>query len=283
MTTHEVFQPGKVAVIAGSADGIGLAAATKFAELGMKVCMADVNAEALEKAAQETVQPKLRGGADDLLTQPTDVAQPPQVEALRDAAYARFGRVDVLMNNAGIPCGGEAWANYDGWRHLFEVNLWGQINGVSAFVPKMQEQKSRGIIVNTGSKQGITSPPGMPAYNVSKAAVRAFTENLEHSLRNVEGNQLSAHLLVPGFTYTGLMRPFMKEKPDSAWWPEQVIDYMIERISDGRFYILCPDNDVTAELDAKRMQWGIDDLIQDRPALSRWHPDFEEACKKFCS
>ena len=170
-----VFDAGSVAVVAGAADGIGLAACKRFAERGMKVCMADVDAERLTETSEREVTPLLAGGATDLLTATVDVAKREQLGTLRDTVYERFGRVDVLMNNAGIPRGGEAWDNYAGWRETLEVNLWGQINGVAAFVPRMIEQPTPSVIVNTGSKQGITSPPGMPAYNVSKAAVRAFT------------------------------------------------------------------------------------------------------------
>ena len=283
MANHEALQAGRVASILGAADGIGLAACKRYAELGMKVCMADVNADQLAKSAAEDVQPLLAGGAGDLLTEVVDVADRAKVEAFREQVYERFGRTDVLMNNAGIPRGGEAWEQYDAWREIFEVNLWGQIHGVAAFVPKMIEQNTPALVVNTGSKQGITSPPGSPPYNITKAAVRAFTENLAHSLRNTADCKVTAHLLVPGFTYTGLMRPFLKEKPDSAWWPEQVIDYMIEKIEDGRFYILCPDNDVTEEMDAKRMLWSIGDLVEGRPALSRWHPDWKDAFERFTS
>lgn len=281
MAKHQALQKGNVAVVNGAADGIGLAACKRFAELGMKVVMADVNEEKLEAAARDEVLPSVDGGEAGLLTSRVDVSDRAQLDALCARVYEKFGQVDVLMNNAGIPGGGVPWDDYDGWQKVIGVNFWGPINGVSAFAGKMIAQGTPGLIVNTGSKQGITHPPGFIGYNVSKAGVRAFTENLEHTLRNTEGCQIHAHLLVPGFTYTGMMRPFLETKPDAAWWPEQVVDYMVEKIEAGSFYILCPDNDVTVEMDNKRMQWGIDDLIQDRPALSRWHPDWKDAFEKF--
>ena len=101
-----------------------------------------------------------------------------------------------------------------------------------------------GLIINTGSKQGITTPPGDPAYNVSKAGVKAFTEALQHELRNTAGAKISAHLLIPGYVFTALTARGRTEKPAGAWTPEQTVDFMIERVAAGDFYILCPDNDV---------------------------------------
>lgn len=283
MGNSEIFTKGNVAVVNGAADGIGLAAAKKFADLGMKVCMADVDGDKLSASSKEVVLPALAGGGADLLTGRVDVADLEQVRSFSDSVFDRFGRVDVLMNNAGIPGGAAPWDDIAGWQKVLAVNLFGPIHGVSAFGSRMIGQGTPGVVINTGSKQGITHPPGFAGYNVSKAGVRAFTENLEHTLRNIEGCRLHAHLLVPGFTFTGLMRPFFDEKPAAAWWPEQVVDFMLERIAAGSFYILCPDNEVSREMDNKRMQWGMDDLIQDRPALSRWHPDFKDEFERFSS
>ena len=138
-----------------------------------------------------------------------------------------------------------------------------------------------GVIVNTGSKQGITTPPGDPAYNVAKAGVKAFTEALEHELRNVEGGRVSAHLLIPGFVFTDLTRGDRTEKPAGAWTPEQLADFFIDSLNNGDFYILCPDNDVPRALDEKRMAWAIGDIIENRPPLSRWHPEYGDAFKAF--
>jgi NAD(P)-dependent dehydrogenase (short-subunit alcohol dehydrogenase family) len=184
------------------------------------------------------------------------------------------------MNNAGIqPNPGSTWQNLDGWHTVLDVNLWGVIHGVHAFVPAMLAQGEPGLIVNTGSKQGITTPPGNAVYNVSKAGVKAYTEALAHELRNTPGHALSAHLLIPGFTFTGLTGT--SKRPPAAWTADQVVDFMFARVAEGDFYILCPDNDVTRETDEKRMQWAIDDLIRNRPALSRWHPDFKDAFDRF--
>jgi NAD(P)-dependent dehydrogenase (short-subunit alcohol dehydrogenase family) len=144
----------------------------------------------------------------------------------------------------------------------------------------MAAQGTPGAIINTGSKQGITTPPGDTAYNVSKAGVKALTEALAHTLRNIAACQVTAHLLIPGHVWTGITgRPAdapASDKPKGAWTAEQTVDFMLERLGEGDFYILCPDNDVPHALDARRIQWAADDIIQNRPALSRWHPDFKD-------
>lgn len=272
MTIHPSLREGNVAVITGGADGIGLATARRLAGLGMRVCLADIQADKLNAAAQTI---------DDALAIPIDVSDRAQVLALRDQVYDRWGQVDVLMNNAGIGRRTHSWSNYADWQATLNVNLWGVINGVQAFTARMVAQGTPGLIVNTGSKQGITMPPGNPAYNVSKAALKALTEALQHDLRNTEGCQITAHLLVPGFTYTGMIRSFLDTKPEGAWTSEQVTDFLIESVTRGDFYILCPDNDVDRETDNKRMAWTMGDLIHNRPPLSRWHPDYADRFKAF--
>ena len=145
----------------------------------------------------------------------------------------------------------------------------------------MIEQNAPGIIINTGSKQGITNPPGNPAYNVSKVGIKSLTETLQHDLRNTEGCRLSAHLLVPGLTYSGLIRSWQKEKPESAWTPEQVVEVLVDSLQRGDFYTICADNDTPRSLDNKRMAWAAGDLIENRPALARWHPDYKDAYEDF--
>jgi len=268
---------GGAAVITGGASGIGLAAARRFAALGLPVVIADLAGERLSEA-----EASLRAAGARVVAAPTDVSRFEDLERLRDTALAAFGHVSVLMLNAGIGLNpGGAFKNLDAWKTLMDVNMWGVVHGAHAFLPAMVEAGRPGFVIVTGSKQGITTPPGNAAYNVSKAALKAFTESLQHELRNTEGCRLSAHLLVPGFTYTGIMASRIPEKPPGAWTPEQVVKFMLESLARGDFYILCPDNDVTRAMDEKRMAWAMGDLIENRPALSRWHPDWKDRFEAF--
>jgi NAD(P)-dependent dehydrogenase (short-subunit alcohol dehydrogenase family) len=189
--------------------------------------------------------------------------------------------VSVLMNNAGVGTRGKPWENPEGWRKVLEVNLWGAINGVQAFVPEMLARGLPGAIVNTGSKQGITTPPGGAAYNVSKAGLKVLTEQLAHELRNVDGARITAHLLVPGSTFTGMTARGGGEKPPHSWTADQVAEELMQALDLGQFYILCEDNETTRDMDERRIQWAADDLIKNRPALSRWRPDYAEAFKAY--
>jgi short-subunit dehydrogenase len=139
----------------------------------------------------------------------------------------------------------------------------------------MVERGTPGLIVNTGSKQGITNPPGNLAYNMTKAAVKAFTEGLQHELRNTDGCRVSAHLLVPGWTTTG-----KREHKPGAWLPDQVVDMLIAGLDRGDFYIICPDDEVTPEMDRQRILWAAGDITENRPPLSRWHPDYADAFRQ---
>jgi len=277
MPLHPALGPGRVAVVTGAASGIGLAAAMKFAGLGMKVVMADSNAAALE-AAEDRVS-RLASHAGDVRLCIVDVGEAADVERLRDLTLADFGEVALLMNNAGIGGGAGVLGDLEKWRRVIDVNLWGVIHGVNIFAPAMIGQSAPSAIVNTGSKQGITCPPGDTAYNVSKAGVKVVTEALAHELRNIKGAHVSAHLLIPGFTFTGITGA--AEKPAGAWTPEQVIEFLIDAMSAGDFYILCPDNEVTRAIDERRILWAAGDIVENRPPLSRWHPDYREAFAEF--
>jgi NAD(P)-dependent dehydrogenase (short-subunit alcohol dehydrogenase family) len=272
MPRHPALEAGRCAVITGAASGIGLAMARRAASLGMKVCLADLAGERLERAAGE-VAALAPAGKAAVRAVPTDVCKIEEVRRLKEIAYREFGEVGLLMNNAGIGDGGGPWENYDRWHRLLEVNLWGVINGVQSFVPDIVAQRTPAAIVNTGSKQGITTPPGDTAYNVSKAGVKVLTEAVAHELRGIEGCRVTAHLLVPGFTFTGLTGS--AEKPAAAWTADQVVDFLMQGMAQDDFYILCPDNDVTRAVDNKRIQWAADDIIKNRPALSRWHADYK--------
>ncbi len=264
---HPALTPGRTAVVTGAASGIGLA-----------VVLADLSGERLDAASGE-IADLAPEGRRVVKAVATDVSKIEDLRRLREAAAGDFGDVAVVMNNAAIDPVGRPWEDYEAWQRLIAVNLWGVVNGVQAFAPSMAASGTPGLIVNTGSKQGITTPPGNAAYNVSKAAVKAFTEATAHELRNTPGCLTSAHLLIPGFTFTGLTKA--TEKPDAAWTADEVVDFMLASLERGDFYILCPDNDVTRETDEKRMRWTIGDIVENRPALSRWHPDYKEAFERF--
>src|ERR1700726_4063874 len=223
MPQHPALSKGGVAVITGGASGIGLAAARRFAAFGMKLVLADLSQDALDRAAAQLSDA-------ELVTVPTNVGKIDEVNRLKDRAYAAFGAVDVLMNNAGTSPGGGPFDHYERWQRVLAVNLWGVINGVHAFTQAMIDQKTPGAIVNTGSKQGITCPPGDTAYNITKAGVKVLTD----ALRTVAGCRLTAHLLVPGSTFTGMTARGRTEKPPGAWTPEQVVHFMLAAMAAGR-------------------------------------------------
>jgi len=267
---------GRTAVITGGASGIGLAAAAQYLSAGMNVVIADRDEDALAKASDTL------GNPERVRAVKCDVTNEAAVAALRDVATSRFGNIHCLMNNAGVGVRGAApWEDVAAMKSLIEINLWGVIHGAAAFIPGMLAHGETGAVINTGSKQGITRPPGNIAYNISKAGVLAYTESLTHAFRGIKDCKLSAHLLVPGFVYTGMIAKFIPEKPPFAATSEETVAFMVEALKQDSFYILCPDNETTREMDEKRIQWTAEDMIKDRPALSRWDPEFADAFKGF--
>lgn len=279
-TLHNAFAQDNVAVITGAASGIGLAAARKFAGFGMSVVLVDLDGEKLA-AAQLEVAALARDGTTDVVSIPTDVSKLDELVSLESAVIQRFGRVHVLMNNAGVQPGSAIFGPQANWDNVLGVNLMGVLNGSRVFGSGMLAHGEPGLIINTGSKQGITTPPGDPAYNVSKAGVKAFTEALEYELRNAPKGRVSSHLLIPGFVFTGLTANGRTEKPTGAWTPDQTIDFMIDSIGKGDFYILCPDGEVDRKTDEKRILWAANDIIENRPPLSRWHEEYSNEFKSF--
>ncbi len=271
---------GSSAIVTGGASGIGLAAALRFAAMGLKVCIADLDSEKLAAAA-DALAALAPGGAEDVLVAEASVTRAEEMGRLEANIAAAWGGTDVLMLNAGVQPGSALFGPIEDWIRVLDVNLWGVIHGARAFVPGMIERGRPGAVIVTGSKQGITTPPGAPAYNLSKAGVKVFAEALAHELRSTPGCAITAHLLIPGFVWTGLTRGERAEKPAAAWTPEQTADFMLDRLGAGDFYILCPDNDVDRALDELRILWAAGDIVENRPPLSRWHPDHAGAFKTF--
>ncbi|WP_156420763.1 SDR family oxidoreductase [Aureimonas sp. AU22] len=279
---HPAIAPLHTAVVIGGAAGIGLAAARRFARAGLKVAVVDRRMEDLASAHEELVA-LADGDETRIVAAACDVSDRAGLQKTAEHIAERLGKVHVLMNNAGIQPGSSIFGDQANWDAVLSINLGGVVNGTRIFGPAMMAHGEPALIVNTGSKQGITTPPGDPAYNVSKAGVRVFTEALQHELRETAGHQVQAALLIPGFVFTGLTAKGRTEKPDGAWTPDQTIDFMMERLEAGDFYILCPDGETTRRTDEKRIRWAAGDIVENRPPLSRWHKDWAGRFKDFAS
>jgi NAD(P)-dependent dehydrogenase (short-subunit alcohol dehydrogenase family) len=271
---HPALTKDAVAVVTGAASGIGLAAARKLALLGLRVCLADLGGERLDAAAAT-----LRDAGHEVLAVATDVSLRADVIRLAATVIERLGPVSLLLNNAGIQPGSTILDEAGSWDRILAVNMGGIISVAQVFVPAMIAHGKPGLILNTGSKQGINTPPGDPAYNIAKAGVKVFTEALQYHLRNLPSCKVEARLFIPGFVFTPLTASGRVEKPVGAWTPDQVVDFLFAASERDEFYILCPDNDVDRALDAKRILWAAGDIAENRPPLSRWHPDHADAFK----
>jgi len=190
------------------------------------------------------------------------------------------------MNNAAISKGddgkvGTSFENLSAWKDVLDVNLGGVINIIHTFTAPIIAQENPGLIIITGSKQGITNPPGNAAYNASKAAVKILAENLAHDLRT-RGVQTSVHLFVPGWTWTEVTSASpTATKSDGVWTAEETVNYMFDRVRLGDFYIIGPDNEASFEVDRLRIQWAAEDVSENRPPLSRWHPEWHPVFAEF--
>ncbi|WP_211195418.1 SDR family oxidoreductase [Tabrizicola sp. YIM 78059] len=276
---HPALERGGVAVITGGASGIGLAAARHLARQGLRVCLADLGDARLAAARAALLA---EGAAEDaVMTVPTDVGERAQIAALADRVTSTWGAVNFLMNNAGMQPGSSIFDAEGNWDRIINVNMLGVIRGSQIFAPGMIASGQPGLIVNTGSKQGITTPPGDPAYNVSKAGVKVFTEALQHALRNTADCRVEARLFIPGFVFTPLTAAGRTEKPAGAWTPDEVVAFLFAALERSDFYILCPDNEVDRATDEKRILWAAGDIVENRPPLSRWHPEYSELFKEW--
>jgi NAD(P)-dependent dehydrogenase (short-subunit alcohol dehydrogenase family) len=268
----------RVAVVTGAASGIGRGLAGRFAEAGLRLVLADVEREPLAIAERELIE----SGAEVLAVQ-TDVSDHASVEGLAEAAYARFGAVHVLCNNAGVSGGGGegVWAaSENDWSWVLGVNLMGVVHGLQAFVPRMIEGGEPGHIVNTSSVLGLSTGPGS-VYGVSKHAVTRLTEGLYFDLKNA-GAPIGASVLCPGMIATNIIsaernRPegLRDERPDAdaiaarraetearflaeGMPPDEVGAIVLEAIRDERFYIL------THPQIKERVEVRMRDILEDR-------------------
>ena len=269
-----VFSTGKNALITGAASGVGLAVAKLCASHGMNLHLVDNNSSALTEAKNGITT------KGTLETHQMDVASLSDWSSLKSTLDKSNIKLDFLHLNAGIGAKGD-WTDSSYFHKIFDVNFFGVINGINTFVPHFQNNSSDAkAIVVTGSKQGITNPPGNPAYNASKSALKSITEHLSFDLAK-SSPKTSVHLLVPGWTFTGLTGGgSTKAKPDGAWSAEQVADFLYKKMGEGKFYVMCPDNDVDWETDRKRMMWTMGDVVYERQPQSRWRDGFKEEATK---
>jgi NAD(P)-dependent dehydrogenase (short-subunit alcohol dehydrogenase family) len=269
-----VFSTGKNALITGAASGVGLAVAKLCASHGMNLHLIDNNSALLEKA-KEAITTK-----GTLEIHSADVSSQEDWSSIKSKLEKSQVKLDFLHLNAGIGAKGD-WTDSAYFHKIFDVNLYGVINGINAFFPHFEGNSSDAkAIVVTGSKQGITNPPGNPAYNASKSAVKTITEHLSFDLAK-SSPSTSVHLLVPGWTFTGLTGGGKTAtKPDGAWSAEQVADFLYKKIGEGKFYAICPDNDVDWETDRKRMMWTMGDVVYERQPQSRWREEYKEESTK---
>lgn len=226
-----VFRSGATALITGAASGVGLAVAKLCASHSMDLILVDNNSSALA-SAKSAISTK---GSVEFHTM--DVGSLSDWASLKSSVESSGKKLDFLHLNAGIGLNGK-WDDSSYFQKIFEVNLFGVVNGLNTFVSHFDNNKGeRKAVVVTGSKQGITNPPGNPAYNASKSAIKTLTEHLSFDFAK-SSPSTSVHLLVPGWTFTGLTNGGnAKEKPAGAWAPEQVADLLYKKM-DGSFYIM---------------------------------------------
>lgn len=267
-----IIHAGRVAVVTGAAKGLGAALAQALAARGMKLAVIDLDGSALERLAASLDV--------EVLAMQGDVTRMDALVRFKAAIDRRYGPVHLLVNNVGMMRHAGPWDAPAQWRATLDANFTSVLASQHLFVPDMIASELPAAVVNLGSKEGITTPPGNAAYSVAKAGVKVLTEQLAHELLQTTGGRVSAHLLVPGYTWTPMNFPdtdFNHDiKPEAPWSAAQVVDYFMRHLLRDDFYMICPDNEVSPALDAMRIRWAMDDMLMNRPALSRWHPQWRE-------
>jgi NAD(P)-dependent dehydrogenase (short-subunit alcohol dehydrogenase family) len=257
----------KVAVVTGAGSGIGRALSLEAARCGMRLVLADRNA-----AAADAVREELAASGVSALSVATDVADPDAVQDLCDRAYAHFGAVHLLVNNAGLAVVGAAWrTSLEDYRRTIDVNLYGVIHGLRAFVPAMLASGEPGHIVNVASAAGLFTLPGLAAYSASKFAVAGLTEALHHDLVQRAAN-IGVSLLCPSWVRTSIGGPagdFDAHEAKSAAEigqairsgvaAEDVAQAVLEAVRTGTFYVL------THPTTGIALRVRTDDILKTRP------------------
>jgi NAD(P)-dependent dehydrogenase (short-subunit alcohol dehydrogenase family) len=202
---------GRVGVVTGGGRGIGAAVAWAMARRRMRVVVSDV-----EAARPDDVAAALRADGAEAMGLPCDVRDPAQLDALAAATLGRYGRVDLVCNNAGVVTGGRTWEiGLDQWDRVLGVNLWGVIHGIRSFVPHLLENADGGHVVNVASMASVQPVPGIAPYNVSKHGVLALSETLAADLR-AAGSAVGVTVVMPGRVATGIGRPSGEPVPDQS-------------------------------------------------------------------
>lgn len=252
--SNEVIFPGSTAVVTGAASGIGKAMVQRFAREGMRLVLADIELEPLARFAAE-----LRSAGTEAIFERVDVSKPEDIQKLADQAYAEFGAVHLLCNNAGIlPPGAPVWSEpLANWHWTLGVNFFGVLHGVQAFVPRMLAANQPAHIVNTASLAGLTTRPLMSAYNVSKHAVVALSECLRAELELTTPN-IRVSVLCPAFAKTRLadntrnqpagihadpaasfgFHDAIKRVVEEGTPPELIADAVLKAVRENQFWIL---------------------------------------------
>jgi NAD(P)-dependent dehydrogenase (short-subunit alcohol dehydrogenase family) len=228
---------GTVAVITGAGGGIGAALARQFGSEGAQLVLADIDGDAMSRTATA-----LRRNYDaDVLTVPTDVTDPNAVDLLAAATVERFGRVDLVCNNAGVVAGGPTWSiSLEDWRRVVDVDLWGVINGVRSFVPILLTQPGPTHVVNVASMAGVVPYAGIAPYVVAKHGVVALSEVLARDLKEVDAT-VGVSVICPGYvpSYLGL-QDRSGDIPDpepGAPSADDVASAVRDAIATDRFYV----------------------------------------------
>jgi NAD(P)-dependent dehydrogenase (short-subunit alcohol dehydrogenase family) len=228
---------GTVAVVTGAGGGIGAALARKFASDGAQLVLADIDKEAMSRTATN-----LRRNFDaTVLSVSTDVTDPDAVDLLAAATLERFGRVDVVCNNAGVVAGGPAWSiSLEDWRRVVDVDLWGVVNGVRSFVPILLTQPGPTHVVNVASMAGVAPYAGIAPYVVAKHGVVALSEVLAHDLKEVHAS-VGVSVICPGYvpSYLGLQDRSggIPDPEPGAPSADDVASAVRDAIATDRFYV----------------------------------------------